>query len=285
MMPPDPNMPKVGDRVKVVVAPHMDGHDEGVVRQALHGALGIEFDAEPGVVHHWYVPSEVMVIEAAAMPAMDDMDRSRREPHASAEGRLLVRPVTLRAAEGKAAVLEGYAARFNEWTQIGGEAWGFMERIAPGAFADSLKDDDIRSFFNHDSNVVLGRTTAGTAAFTEDEHGLRAVIRPPDTQAARDVVTLIQRGDVTGMSFMFRTLTETWEEPTKKGELPKRTLQRVQLFEAGPVTFPAYESTSIAARDRAKALIEALVRPVVDAARVRDRARVALELELAGLEA
>lgn len=61
MPQPDPNLPAVGDRVKVVVTPHDKGHDTGIVRQVVDGALGIEFDGMPGMVHHWYVPSEVMV--------------------------------------------------------------------------------------------------------------------------------------------------------------------------------------------------------------------------------
>ena len=172
------------------------------------------------------------------------------------ETRMLVLPVTLRAkkADDEGDVLEGYAALFDDWAQIGGDTWGFMESIAPGAFAESLKNDDIRSFFNHDGNYVLGRTSAKTAEFDEDKKGLRAVIHPPDTAAGRDVVTLIKRGDVTGMSFMFRTKKDEWTEPEAKGDLPKRRLLDVQLYEAGPVTFPAYEATSISARDRAKEL-------------------------------
>ena len=202
------------------------------------------------------------------------------------EARLLVLPVTLRKkGDDDAPVLEGYAALFMEWTQIGGDQWGFMERIAPGAFADSLKTDDIRSFFNHDSNQVLGRTSAKTAEFDEDEKGLRAVIYPPDTVAGRDVVALVKRGDVTGMSFMFRTLADEWEEPTK-GELPKRTVKKVQLFEAGPVTFPAYEATSISARDRAKALRDVLSRQVDPdlLAQRREADRLMFELAVAAIE-
>ena len=191
------------------------------------------------------------------------------------ECRMVVLPVTVRAkaADDDGPVLEGYAALFDEMTQIGGDSWGFMESIAPGAFTETLKHDDIRAFFNHNENFVLGRTSAKTAEFEEDAKGLRAVIRPPDTAAARDVVTLIARGDVTGMSFMFRVRKDQWEEPAKKGELPKRTLLDVQLFEAGPVTFPAYEQTSISARDRAKSYLEAEQSAVRTAAADGDRNR------------
>ena len=202
------------------------------------------------------------------------------------EARMLVLPVTLRAktADDDGDVLEGLAAQFNTWTQIGDPEWGFMESIAPGAFTRSIQDDDIRSFFNHDSNIVLGRTSAKTAAFVEDDIGLRAVIRPPGTAAARDVITLIRRGDVTGMSFMFRTRKDQWEEPATKGALPKRTLMDVQLYEAGPVTFPAYESTSIHAREQSMACRDG--RPVDPGllTRRKEADRLMFELAVAAVE-
>ena len=76
----DMNLPKVGDRVKVIVPPHEEGQTEGVVRQVIDGALGIEFDGMPGMVHHWYVPSEVMVTEAAAMPTEEGRKQDAMAP-------------------------------------------------------------------------------------------------------------------------------------------------------------------------------------------------------------
>lgn len=181
---------------------------------------------------------------------------ARRAQVGDDEIRMLVWPIEFRDGDAAAPVLDGYAAVFNQDTQIGGDQWGWMERIAPGAFAKSIAADDIRSFFNHDANQILGRTSVKTLALVEDEKGLRATIHPPDTAAARDVVALIKRGDVSGMSFMFRTRGEQWIEPTQKGQLPQRTLLDVQLFEVGPVAMPAYPTTSISARDHAKALSE-----------------------------
>lgn len=82
----DANMPKVGDRIKVVLAqPHMPGQVSGTVRQAIHGLLGIEFDNMLGEVHHWYAPTEVMVVtEAAKMPSempSDGIRSSLRKPY------------------------------------------------------------------------------------------------------------------------------------------------------------------------------------------------------------
>ena len=204
-------------------------------------------------------------------------------------GRALWVPVDLRAAsEGEGDVLEGYAAVFNEWTRIGDEAFGFDESIAPGAFAESIKDDDIRAFFNHNEDNVLGRKKAKTAEFHEDSKGLRVVIRPPNTQAGRDVVELVKRGDVDGMSFMFRIRPngDEWIDPQKNGDSHKRIIRSVRLFEAGPVTFPAYETTSISARDRAKALFDMGSRQVAEdvLARRREANRLAFELDIAAIE-
>lgn len=199
------------------------------------------------------------------------------------EIRILVDPVEVEqrdVGEGQlSATLVGYAARFNTWAQIGGEMFGFMERIEPGAFADSVKSDDIRGLFNHDPSAVLGRTKSKTLALEEDAKGLRAVIQPPDTSAARDVVALVKRGDVSGMSFSFRVQTDEWEQPKKKGDLPKRTLKALRLFDVGPVPFPAYPTTSVKARDQAKAYQEAIERAAMEADRDRMR-RLQFEEEL-----
>ncbi len=60
--------PMVGDRVRVVMTPHEPGHDTGTVRQVCCGALGIEFDSAPGLVHHWYVSAEVAVVGVSDKP-------------------------------------------------------------------------------------------------------------------------------------------------------------------------------------------------------------------------
>ena len=78
-------------------------------------------------------------------------------------------------------------------------------------------------------------------------------IDPPDSGAGRDLVTMIQRGDVNKMSFGFRTLKDVWERVDKgDGSKPEeiRTLLKVRLFDVSPVTFPAYPQTDIAARSR-----------------------------------
>ena len=137
-------------------------------------------------------------------------------------------------------VISGYPAVFNS---LSVELWGFRERIAPGAFANSM-GDDVRALWNHDTAIVLGRSKAGTLSLAEDNTGLKIEILPPASAAS--YVESIQRGDVDQMSFGFRTLEETWDEDGE-GVLI-RTLTKVKLYEVSPVTFPAYPATSVGVR-------------------------------------
>lgn len=142
----------------------------------------------------------------------------------------------------------GHAAMFNS---LSGDLGGFREQIAPGAFAKSLDSADIRALFNHDSNIVLGRNKSGTLRLSEDATGLAIEIDPPDTQAARDLIVSMKRGDINQMSFGFRTRKDAWNEVN--GEWI-RTLLEVELFDVSPVTYPAYLSTDIAVRSMQEAI-------------------------------
>jgi len=140
-------------------------------------------------------------------------------------------------------LIRGHAAVFNVETDLG---W-FRERIAPGAFSESIGKDDVRALFNHDENFILGRNKAGTLTMREDEQGLYVEIDPPDTQVARDLVTSIERGDISQMSFGFQTIKDSWETEENAAK-DLRTLEKVKLWDVSPVTFPAYQETDVAVR-------------------------------------
>lgn len=144
--------------------------------------------------------------------------------------------------DDKSKRIVGHAAVFNKKTRIA----DFDEKIAPGAFAETIKSGDIRAFWNHNSDIVLGRNTAGTLSLEEDRKGLKVEIDPPDTELVRSHMASIDRGDVTGMSFGFRVIRETWETNKNKPDL--RTLEEIELFEVSPVALPAYENTDVAVR-------------------------------------
>lgn len=140
-------------------------------------------------------------------------------------------------------VIAGYAALFNSPSE---DLGGFTEIIKPGAFASAItRGDDVRALWNHDPNFVLGRTKSGTLTLSEDDKGLAISINPPDTQWANDLITSIQRGDVDQMSFGFICLQEDWS-----GDLgsPVREVCDVALFDVSPVTYPAYQQTSVNVR-------------------------------------
>ena len=139
--------------------------------------------------------------------------------------------------------IEGYFAVFNSIYDI---APGMTESIAPGAFTDTL-NRDIRCLTDHDTRLVLGRTTANTFELRETEHGLwgRVLINPND-QDAVNTKARVDRKDVSQASFGFDILDEDTE--IREDGSVHWTIRKVKLYECSVVTFPAYKETSLAAR-------------------------------------
>ena len=162
------------------------------------------------------------------------------------ERRMLCKEVRAEAGTDGKPLIRGYAAVFN---QLSEDLGGFREQLATGAFSDAMANSDVRALVNHDPNMVLGRNKAGTLTMREDAAGLYVEITPPDTQAARDLVTSMQRGDINQMSFAFTVAREdqTW---TRDGTGPwLRTIKKVsRLYDVSVVTYPAYQQTTAAAR-------------------------------------
>ena len=145
---------------------------------------------------------------------------------------------------GEDLFIEGYFAVFNSNYDLG---MGMSESIAPGAFTNTLADY-IRALVNHDTTLVLGRTTAHTLEVRQDEHGLwgRVQINPND-QDAMNLYARVQRGDVSQCSIGFDILDE---ETEYRGEEVHWTIRDIKLYEVSACTFPAYEETAINARTK-----------------------------------
>lgn len=159
-----------------------------------------------------------------------------------------------RSDSEKGSHIEGHAAVFNqEYVLWDGGSVRVVETIKPGAFTRALKEkQDVRCLFNHEPDNLLGRTAAGTLALSQDKAGLFYSCELPETQMARDVATLVQRGDISGCSFGFTVTKQTTREEKKdKITLYTREIEDVDLFDASPVTYPAYEGTDVTARSRA----------------------------------
>ena len=154
------------------------------------------------------------------------------------ETEILKRSATLRAGK-KPMTLEGYAALYDEETVVGGQ----RERIQRGAF-DGRLNDDVRLLFNHDNNMPFARTTNGTLKLSVDERGLYYKANVIDTQAGRDLYAMVQRGDVTQSSFAFSISERSFDDGVM-------VIEKVgQLYDVSPVTYPAYEATSVVARKK-----------------------------------
>jgi len=156
-----------------------------------------------------------------------------------------------RNADGAPTGISGYAAVFFREGEPGTEyemGWAnVVERIDRHAFDRAiLERHDVRALYNHNENFILGRTSSGTLKLSVDDIGLRYDVDIPDTTWGRDVMESIRRGDLTGSSFSFFIRSELWEERDGKPDLA--TIKDLDLFDVGPVTFPAYEGTSTGVR-------------------------------------
>jgi len=156
-------------------------------------------------------------------------------------------PVLLRAKSDQHLRFKGHAAVFGQRTWIGPPVLGFWEQVSPGAFSRAVNEDDVRFLFNHDESKVLARTSSGTLALREDRAGLVVEADMAPTSYAQDLGILLERGDVSQMSFGFAVAKEAWETLDDGSEL--RTIEQVDpLFDVSAVTFPAYEGTDAALR-------------------------------------
>lgn len=157
------------------------------------------------------------------------------------EKRTALLGVETRAEEGGKRTLVGYAAVFNSPADIGG--W-WIERIEPGAFTQALSAD-VRALVDHDTGRVIGRTKSGTLRLSEDAKGLAVEIDIPNTTDGNDLWELVERGDISGMSFGFIVTKQEWDETV---EPPIRTIKEVELLEVSAVAFPAFDDTTIGKR-------------------------------------
>lgn len=161
-----------------------------------------------------------------------DEDESRRIAFSNMEVR----------ASDDGTKLVGYAAVFDSPS----EPLPWIEYVKRGAFQKTLNDGaDVRLLIDHEG-VPLARTTSGTLSLREDDRGLfvESDLDPMNPDAAR-LISALRRGDISQMSFAFRTIKDSWNQ-----DRSVRELREVQLFDVSVVTFPAYESTVAELRAR-----------------------------------
>lgn len=177
-------------------------------------------------------------------------------------------------------VISGRPIVYDSKTDIGG--W-FGEIIERGAL-DDTDLSDVRFLVNHNEYMIpLARCREGFKDSTmkiitdRDGMGISVDLDVENNSEARNLYSAVQRGDITGMSFMFSIKDEEWDDIDT--DYPTRRIKSIStVLEVSAVTFPAYEETSISARDK-KALDGA--RSILDGAKsnTAEAEKRALELE------
>lgn len=161
----------------------------------------------------------------------------------------------VRESDAGSPVITGTGIVYNRLSQ---DLGGWFERIDPKAANKTLGDGAVNVYasFNHDSNFILGRVGAGTLRMANTPTGLVYEIDPPLTSPmGQHVVEACRRGDVSGSSFTFRTVTAPSWSVDDAGRTV-RTVTELALYELGPVVSPAYLDTDASARQVVRELAE-----------------------------
>lgn len=169
-----------------------------------------------------------------------------------------IREMALEESEGQGSgKITGHAAVFNQPIRM--RMWGFEydEVIRPGAFKRTIDNgSDVYGYWNHNSDIILGRRKNQTLTIQEDSVGLAFELLPPDTTEAQEKRELIRLGFVDKMSFGFSIKKYQWTE--RDDDVDLLELLELRLFEISPVPFPAYTGTDVSARNVEAALREML---------------------------
>ncbi len=153
-------------------------------------------------------------------------------------------------------IIEGRAIVFNSETLIRDLNGDFYETIEPQAL-DKTDFRDVLLFVNHDTQkIALARSKngKGTMSFQVKDDGLyfRAELDIKNNTEARSLYSAIKRGDMDGMSFMFRVKEDEWRDIESKN--PKRIIKNISIVhELSVVNFPAYKDTQVSARSDVEA--------------------------------
>ena len=212
----------------------------------------------------------------------DNLSRMRPMPDAA----------LLRAdSDGDGRTLYGHFSVFDVWYEVN-SVWegNFLERIAPGSFARTIKEraDQIKALYDHGHDPQLGNKPLGTFKdLREDKTGGYYEISLIDTDYNRDFIIPAARAGLLGASFRFRVREETWKDDpgvsdhNPKG-IPERTITDTDVYELGPVTFPASAAASAALRSTSDDFIARLFNDPVFVARFTDRAGVSVVEKIIG---
>lgn len=237
------------------------------------GGRGCELVAAPpegidpnGICKLWLIPGD-LVSETASVVEEPPMRSARLTDNLC---RSLAMPSAAQIrTESDGNTLFGHFAVFDQWTRIDSQYEGtFLERIAPGAFADTLtnRGSSIRVLYDHGKDPSIGNKPLGVPmVLSEDRTGAYYEVQLFDTDYVNELRPALEAGQL-GASFRFSVVAETWTTPTaptahNPDMLDERTITGAHLWEFGPVTFPAYDSATAGVRSSTDEFMRALSDP------------------------
>lgn len=231
-------------------------------------------DIDPaGVCKLWIIPADLVtrskmpesVNRSAAPVIVRTWDTAQTEIRSSADG---------------GDVMVGHFAVFNKWTEINSRFEGqFMERIAPTAFDDTLakRAKQIRVLYDHGADPQIGNKPLGEPQVMRAEGaGVYYEVKLFDASYVNDLKPALRAGQL-GASFRMKVTADEWNNPTRSSNdnpqmLPERTITGIELYEFGPVTFPAYAEATAGLRSRTDWFVDELLSDPAFIARYVERA-------------
>lgn len=152
--------------------------------------------------------------------------------------------------------LVGTPIVFDVWTEINGWEGRFKERIDAGAVTKTIEErgDKIKVLFNHGFDPQIGEKPLGKPSIQDiRDDALHVEVPLAATSYNDDITALLEADALDGMSFRFGVIADKWDNlEAEDGSMPERTITELRLYEYGPVTFPAYEATSVGVRSRSE---------------------------------
>lgn len=168
--------------------------------------------------------------------------------------------IELRTLDNDQEVIEGYALKFDRWSDTLGWSYPFREKLEPGCLNDTDMENVV-ALFNHNQSDILGRTGANVS-LDVDNIGLKFRINPTDTTLSRDLIANIRAGVINQCSFAFTVPNEDgaeeWRENKETG-IYERFIHKIdRLYDVSVVTTPAYPDTEAVVGARSKELVDEL---------------------------
>lgn len=163
----------------------------------------------------------------------------------------------IRSADSATPTMFGHLAVFDQWTEIRSSWEGnFMERLAPGSFAKTIRDGgkNVKVLYDHGQGAIGNMPLGSITDLREDATGVYYEVALLSADYVRELIPALRAG-LLGASFRFQVVRDDWNENPARSDfnpnrIPERTIRELRMAEFGPVTFPAYTEATAGVRSK-----------------------------------